>query len=138
MFKMEEQEKLEKIVEKVWGRELWIVNTDRYCGKILEVKTGYRCSMHYHKKKDETFHIASGKILMEVDGKPRIMEAGDTQRIMPGVKHRFTGLAEDCEDDYSEIYEFSTHHEESDSYREEISGKVDLNELQLEVGIAFR
>lgn len=104
MFKM-----VEKIVDKIWGRELWIANTDEYCGKVLEVKTGYRCSMHYHKEKDETFHVASGKVLMEVDGLVRIMEAGDTQRIMPGVKHRFTGLED------SKIIEFSTHYEESDT-----------------------
>ena len=31
----------------------------------------------------------------------------------------------------SQAMEFSTHHEDSDSYREESSGKVDLDKLEL-------
>ena len=64
---------------------------------------------------------------MEANNKKRIMKEGDSIRITPGVKHRFTGLED------SEIIEFSTHHEDSDSYREEgmLSGKVDLSKLEL-------
>ena len=115
-----------KKVPKVWGSEEWIVNYD-YCGKKLILKRGFRCSMHYHKKKDETFYIYKGKVLMEANNKKRIMKEGDSIRITPGVKHRFTGLED------SEIIEFSTHHEDSDSYREEgmLSGKVDLSKLEL-------
>src|SRR3989344_620376 len=115
-----------KKVPKVWGSEEWIVNYD-YCGKKLILKRGFRCSMHYHKKKDETFYINKGKVLMEANNKKRIMKEGDSIRITPGVKHRFTGLED------SEIIEFSTHHEDSDSYREEgmLSGKVDLSKLEL-------
>ena len=40
------------------------------------------------------------------------------QHIHPGEKHRFTGL------ENSEIIEFSTHHIEEDSYRDEASGRV--------------
>jgi mannose-6-phosphate isomerase-like protein (cupin superfamily) len=129
-----------KYVEKVWGSELWIVDTGRYCGKALTLNTGYRSSMHYHKNKDETFYVDRGMVLLELDDEFRIMEEGDIQRIRPGQKHRFTGLAELYKDDYSEIIEFSTHHEESDSYRDpdKLSGKVDLHELQLELGIVFR
>ncbi len=58
---------------------------------------------------------------MEVNDEERIMIPGDSVRIRPGTKHRFTGLED------SEIIEFSTHHEDSDSYREELSGKVDLS-----------
>jgi len=55
-----------KTVDKDWGRELWIVNNDKYCGKILELNKGYRCSIHYHKIKDETFYILEGRVLMEI------------------------------------------------------------------------
>ena len=47
------------IVDKVWGREEWIVNNEKYCGKKLILKKGYSCSMHHHKIKDETFYILS-------------------------------------------------------------------------------
>jgi hypothetical protein len=32
-----------RIVPKAWGREVWIVNSDLYCGKILEIGKGKRC-----------------------------------------------------------------------------------------------
>ena len=57
-----------KEVQKVWGSEEWIVNR-AYCGKKLILNKGFRCSMHYHKNKDETFYILKGKVLMEIDNK---------------------------------------------------------------------
>jgi len=115
-----------KEVKKVWGKEIWIANYD-YCGKKLVLNKSYRCSMHHHKNKDETFYILKGKVLMEADNEKRIMLPGDSLRITPGMKHRFTGLED------SEIMEFSTHHEDSDSYREEgmFSESVDLDKLEL-------
>ncbi len=113
-----------KEIKKEWGKEQWIVNRD-YCGKRLILNKGYRCSMHYHKNKDETFYILKGKVLMEIENKKHIMIQGDSILITPNAKHRFTGLED------SEIMEFSTHHEDSDSYRDELSGKVDLDKLEL-------
>ena len=113
-----------KIVPKVWGSEEWIANYD-YCGKKLVLNKGFRCSMHHHKIKDETFYVLKGKVLMETDNKKIIMLQGDSLRITPGMKHRFTGLED------SEIMEFSTHHKDEDSYRDEASGKVDLSRLKL-------
>src|SRR4051812_37450647 len=43
--------------DKIWGREIWITNTALYCGKHLLLNKGYQCSLHYHKIKDETFHL---------------------------------------------------------------------------------
>ena len=114
------EDQLVKIVLKVWGHEEWIVNNEKYCGKKLVFKKGYRCSMHYHKIKDETFYVISGKVLMELDGVKRVMTLGDSQRILPGQKHRVTAF------EHSSLFEFSTFHMDEDSYREEVSGKVDL------------
>jgi mannose-6-phosphate isomerase-like protein (cupin superfamily) len=107
---------------KVWGEEHWIVNAS-YCGKKLVLRQGYRCSVHYHRLKDEVFYVLSGRVLMEVDGALRALRPGMTQRIRPGEKHRFTGLED------SEIIEFSTHHVEEDSYRDEPSGRVPEQEF---------
>ena len=111
-----------KTVPKEWGEERWIVNRD-YCGKLLILRKGFRCSLHHHKIKDETFFVNKGKVLMECAGSRLIMMPGDTILIEPGMKHRFTGLED------SEIFEFSTHHEDSDSYRDEVSGPVDLEAI---------
>jgi quercetin dioxygenase-like cupin family protein len=115
-----------KEVPKAWGKEIWITNR-QYCGKKLILNKGFRCSMHHHKNKDETFYILKGKVLLEADNKKQVMLPGDSILITPGMKHRFTGLED------SEIMEFSTHHEDEDSYREEgmLSGTVDLDEVKL-------
>ena len=115
-----------KQVPKVWGKEEWITNR-AYCGKKLTLKKGFRCSMHHHKNKDETFYILKGKVLLELDNQKHIMKPGDSILVKPHTKHRFTGLED------SEIMEFSTHHEDEDSYREEgmLSGAVDLSALKL-------
>jgi len=115
-----------KTVPKEWGEERWIVNRD-YCGKLLILRKGFRCSLHHHKLKDETFYVAKGRVLMECGPKKVVMRPGDSILIEPGTKHRFTGLED------SEIFEFSTHHEDSDSYRDELSGPVDLSTLKLKV-----
>ncbi len=111
-----------QIHPKVWGEEHWIVNKE-YCGKKLVLRKGYRCSIHWHEKKDEVFYIVSGKVLMEVNGEAKVMVPGDKQYIAPGDKHRFTGI------EHSEIMEFSTHHQEDDSYREAPSEAVPEEEF---------
>jgi len=117
------------IVPKVWGSEEWIINNDMYCGKLLNLQRGMRCSVHYHLKKHETFYLLSGKILMEMgDNLMRsVLNIGDSQVIEPGQKHRFTGLED------SRIIEFSTHHEDNDSYRDTKSGSADLIKLMNEL-----
>lgn len=111
-----------KKVEKVWGSEEWIVNNEKYCMKHLNLKENMRCSLHYHKEKDETFIIFSGKVYMEIEDERKVMEGfvmlpGDKVRLKPGTPHRFSGLQS------SLIVEVSTHHDEADSYRGEKSGK---------------
>jgi len=111
-----------KIVEKEWGKEIWIVNRD-YCGKILVLNKGFRGSIHHHKIKDETFYINKGKVLLELGSKKMVMTLGNSIIIEPNQKHRFTGLED------SEIIEFSSHHEDGDTYRDELSGPINLEEL---------
>ena len=100
---------------KEWGEEHWIVNRD-YCGKKLVLQQGFRCSLHYHEAKDEVFYVIGGKVLLEYGDEARVLVKGDHQRIAPGTVHRFWGL------ETAEIIEFSTHHEDEDSYRLEKSG----------------
>ena len=49
-----------EIHPKGWGYEKWIVNKDEYCGKLLHIIKGMKCSWHYHQKKDETFYLQEG------------------------------------------------------------------------------
>lgn len=111
-----------KIYEKKWGRELWIHNSSKYCGKILEFDKGKNFSMHFHLIKEETWFVLNGKFLMEyydLENAQRIstqIEENSVVHIRPGVLHKLTALED------SRIMEVSTEHFESDSYRIEPSG----------------
>ncbi len=119
-----------KNVQKEWGGEIWMANNGKYCGKKLILKKGKRCSLHYHKTKDETFYLESGKVLLELGDETKILEPGKAIKIFPGVKHRFSGLAD------SLIIEISTYHDDGDSYRVEgqLSGNIP-EEIKKQYGI---
>lgn len=108
-----------KFVPKLWGNEKWLENNDKYCCKILTLKKGFQCSLHYHKIKDETFLIQSGLVRLEIGDEIKIMSPGNYIRILPDTPHRFRGLED------SEIIEISTHHEDSDSHRIEESRRLE-------------
>jgi len=101
-----------KTVDKVWGSELWIVNNELYCGKILNIKKDFSTSIHYHKLKDETFFLLEGEINVELLGEVRTLRKGETLRLKPYTIHRITGLQES-----NKLLEISTHHQDSDSIR---------------------
>jgi mannose-6-phosphate isomerase-like protein (cupin superfamily) len=106
------------IEPKGWGREVWIANNLLYCGKILEIRKGKRCSLHFHKVKTESFYLRSGRLLIRVQdsaNKEPVREfelyEGECMDIPPGLLHQMEALED------SELFEFSTPHFESDSYR---------------------
>ena len=119
-----------EIHKKLWGSEEWLANTENYCGKILTLNAGFRCSYHYHKKKDETFYVLEGKVYLVLAGREMLLNEGDSQRVLPGQRHSFSSLT-----DISRIIEISTHHEEEDSYREDKSGEVNVYELRKRMGL---
>jgi len=51
-----------RFVPKSWGYESWIVNNEKYCGKILFIKQGQNCSFHAHHIKDEVLFVQSGRM----------------------------------------------------------------------------
>lgn len=118
-------------VPKSWGWERWIVNKEEYCGKLLHVAKDQKCSVHFHRLKDETFYISSGKIKLyysdnlatiEQIAKTNydlifdyldsiILNPGDNFYVPTGRVHQIVALRD------SELFEFSTQHFDDDSYR---------------------
>ena len=91
---------LPRKVDKPWGYELIYAETDRYAGKVLFVKQGEQLSLQYHRVKDETMYLYSGRARFEMgdsEGNTETMElsAGDACHIEPGRRHRVLAL-EDC------------------------------------------
>ena len=108
-----------KYVSKGWGYEKWIVNKEQYCGKLLFFFKGKKCSWHFHKIKDETFYIQSGKMKLSWSESDKdikncstiILSKGDTWHVPVGQIHQMLALED------TELFEFSTQHFDEDSYR---------------------
>jgi mannose-6-phosphate isomerase len=86
-----------EIVEKPWGRELWIAHTDRYALKIIEFKKGSRSSLQYHVLKHEHIYVDQGILVVEQEDEtgemqPHTLKPGDVIENKPGKKHRVTAL----------------------------------------------
>lgn len=107
-----------KIVPKGWGYEKWIVNKSEYCGKLLFINQYKRCSWHYHILKDEVFYVQSGQIILKYANHDHlslanqiILNPGDSFHIQRKLRHQMIALQD------TELFEFSTEHFDSDSYR---------------------
>ena len=107
-----------KYVSKGWGYEKWIVNCEEYCGKLLFIAKGKRCSWHYHEKKDEVFYVQSGKISLrhsfddEIGFSDEIiLSKGDKFHVYRNQRHQMLALED------TELFEFSTEHFDEDSHR---------------------
>jgi len=99
------QSKKPKIVEKPWGREIWLAEEPEYLGKILEIRKGERSSLQYHKEKKETMYVLKGRLKI-VNDSEIILEEGDSITLSPGDVHRLVP-----EEDVT-IIEVSTYHPE--------------------------
>lgn len=106
--------KVEKIkeVEKVWGKEIVLVNSNLYCGKLLLLNQGATSSYHFHTKKIETFYAYRGMVRLTIDGEDFILTP-TTSPITINQKdpHKFYGETD------AVIIEVSSHHSDDDVVR---------------------
>jgi len=96
-------------VEKPWGYELIWAKTNDYVGKILHIKKGHKLSLQYHRVKEETIMVSTGKMLFVIEddhGQMQEVElsAGQAHHVAVGRKHRMIAI-EDCD-----VFEVSTNH----------------------------
>ena len=85
-------------VEKPWGWELVWAQADSYVGKVLFVRAGESLSLQFHREKDESWYVESGRARLEL-GEPgqvaldeEIVTNGACFRFRPGTVHRVTAL----------------------------------------------
>jgi mannose-6-phosphate isomerase len=85
-------------VEKPWGWELIWALTDAYCGKLLFVRAGESLSLQFHRKKDESWYVESGRAKLELGEigeavlSTEVVGPGAAFRYPPGTVHRITAL----------------------------------------------
>jgi mannose-6-phosphate isomerase len=85
-------------VEKPWGWELLWALGEGYAGKILFVREGHSLSLQFHREKDESWYVQSGRAEVEVGAvgdavlNQEVLGPGAALRFRPGTVHRVTAL----------------------------------------------
>jgi mannose-6-phosphate isomerase-like protein (cupin superfamily) len=85
-------------VEKPWGYELVWALTGDYAGKVLFVRAGHSLSLQFHREKDESWYVESGRAKLELGSAgdailtEEVIAAGAAFHFRPGTVHRVTAL----------------------------------------------
>ena len=115
-------------VEKPWGYELIWALTDVYCGKVLFVKAGASLSLQFHREKDESWYVQSGRAKLEL-GKvgqtvldEEVIGPGAAFHYEPGTVHRVTAVED------TTILEVSTPHLDDVVRLEDLYGREGTSE----------
>ena len=97
-------------VEKPWGWELVWAEADAYVGKLLFVGAGHSLSLQFHRVKDESWYVESGRAELQL-GEPgnavlnaEVVGPGACFRFRPGTVHRLKAIEDTL------IVEVSTPH----------------------------
>jgi mannose-6-phosphate isomerase len=115
-------------VEKPWGYELIWALTERYCGKVLFVKAGQALSLQFHREKEESWLVQSGRATLELgeEGEGILMQGvigpGSAFHYVPGTVHRVTAIED------TTILEVSTPHLDDVVRLEDAYGRAGTSE----------
>jgi len=108
---------LKGLVPKGWGSEfIWATN-DKYCGKFMHFNDGAKFSMHFHRDKEETWYIQSGKFIVRwidtdtAEVNEKILQEGSTWHNEPCKPHQLICL------EAGTVIEVSTPDSVEDNYR---------------------
>jgi mannose-6-phosphate isomerase-like protein (cupin superfamily) len=114
-----EPTRLSGVVKKGWGYELIWATNDKYCGKIMVFeRAGAKFSMHFHREKDETWFVNSGRFLVRwidtatAELHTQELKEGETWHNPPLQPHQL-----ECIIAGSSITEVSTPDSVEDNYR---------------------
>ena len=111
-------------VDKPWGHELIWALSETYCGKVLFVRAGQALSLQFHREKDESWLVHSGRAKLELADTgeavlhEEIVSAGAAFRYRPGTVHRVTALED------TTILEVSTPHLDDIVRLEDLYGRA--------------
>ena len=72
-----------------WGAILVKVLNRAYSKMLIVMFPGQSYPRHFHRQKEESFHLLRGDLNVEVDGVRRELKAGDLLSVLPGVRHSF-------------------------------------------------
>ena len=94
-------------VPQPWGWEMLWTLTPRYASKVLFIRRGHEIGLQYHREKEESFLVRSGRLIFVVedrggDLREIWLDPGDSLHVPPGRRHGVIALED------SEVLEVST------------------------------
>jgi len=96
-----------------WGAAILNCINREYCKKLIILLPEQKHPLHYHVKKEETFHVLFGSMDVMVGKESKALKAGDMLTVERGVKHSFSSK------DSVIFEEVSTTHYRDDSFYED-------------------
>lgn len=98
-----------------WGATIINCINREYCKKLIILLPGQKHPIHFHKKKEETFHVLYGDMNVNLNGEDKKFKAGDMIIVERGMKHNFSSI------NGAIFEEISTTHYKDDSFYEDIN-----------------
>ena len=87
------------MIEKSWGWENVVEENDEYAVKLLYMRKGEHCSMHYHEHKRETITCIVGQlavVFLVRSGRNTTLSPGETITIPAGQEYAHRMRATDA------------------------------------------
>ena len=78
-----------------WGSEMVWADTKLYSARTYVINEGEQTSYVYHKKRDKTIFILNGTAQLIIEGKSKILVAGETFHIQPKIMHRIVAIKQE-------------------------------------------
>ena len=78
------------------GCFLFNIINKSYAKKMLVMLPRQKHPLHFHKKKDESFHVISGSLISNLNGKRKILNPGEILHIKKNSWHEFKAGKEGC------------------------------------------
>ena len=78
------------------GAFLFNIINKSYAKKMLVMLPKQRHPLHFHKKKDESFHVISGSLISNLNGKKKTLSPGEILHINKNSWHEFKAGNEGC------------------------------------------
>jgi sialic acid synthase SpsE/mannose-6-phosphate isomerase-like protein (cupin superfamily) len=111
-----------------WGATIINCINREYCKKLIILLPGQKHPVHYHKRKEETFHILYGDVAVNLAGTTKGYKTGDMVIVEREAKHDFGSQGGAI------VEEISTTHYKDDSFYDD--GKI-LNNRNRKTGLTF-
>ena len=89
-----------RTIKKPWGKEEILEVNDKYMVKRLTMWKDHRCSLQFHKVKQETLYVLTGRLRVLSGSSQdhldlRVYSPGEHVTLLPGLIHRMEA-EEDC------------------------------------------